>query len=61
VIAVDIGDEERKREYCLSIGAEVYFDARDGDIAEKVKKLTTNGAAAVLVMANTGKAYQAAL
>jgi alcohol dehydrogenase, propanol-preferring len=61
VIAVDVGDEERKGEYCLKIGAEAYFDARDEKLGEKIKTLTIDGAAAVLVMANTGKAYQAAL
>ncbi|KAJ9604182.1 hypothetical protein H2200_011016 [Cladophialophora chaetospira] len=60
VIAIDIGDVERRREYCLKLGAEAYFDAREVDAA-KIRALTTDGAAAVLVMANTGKAYQAAL
>ena len=60
VIAIDMGDVERKREYCLKLGAEAYFDAREVDAA-KILELTGNGAAAVLVMANTGKAYQAAL
>ncbi len=58
VIAVDIG--EGKRDYCLKIGAEVYFDATEVN-ATAVQSLTGDGAAAVLVMANSSKAYQAAL
>jgi propanol-preferring alcohol dehydrogenase len=60
VIAIDIGDVERKQEYCLKLGAEAYFDAKEVDAA-KIMSLTGDGAAAVLVMANTGKAYQAAM
>ncbi|EXJ56186.1 hypothetical protein A1O7_09117 [Cladophialophora yegresii CBS 114405] len=60
VIAVDLGDADRKREYCLKLGAEAYFDAKEVNAA-KIQSLTGDGAAAVLVMANTGKAYQAAL
>ena len=60
VIAIDMGDVDRKREYCLQLGAEAYFDAKEVN-AEKILSLTRDGAAAVLVMANTGKGYQAAL
>lgn len=60
VIAIDMGDVERKREYCLQLGAEVYFDAKEVNLA-KIMALTGDGAAAVVVTANTGKAYQAAL
>lgn len=58
VIAIDVGNA--KREYCLHLGAEVYFDAKEVDVAA-IHALTGDGAAAVLVMANSGKAYQAAL
>jgi alcohol dehydrogenase, propanol-preferring len=60
VIAVDLGDVERKREYCLKLGAEVYLDAKEADEA-KILSITKHGADVVLVMANTGKAYEAAL
>ncbi|OAL37529.1 hypothetical protein AYO20_03036 [Fonsecaea nubica] len=58
VIAIDVGDA--KKEYCLKLGAEVYYDAKELDTAT-VMALTGDGAAAVLVMANSGRAYQAAL
>lgn len=58
VIAIDLGDT--KRDYCLQLGAEVYFDAKEVDVA-RIKTLTRDGAAAVLVMANSGRAYEAAL
>ncbi|KIW87821.1 uncharacterized protein Z519_11405 [Cladophialophora bantiana CBS 173.52] len=58
VIAIDVGDA--KKEYCLKLGAEVYYDAKELNI-ETVMALTGDGAAAVLVMANSDKAYQAAL
>ncbi|OQU99917.1 Alcohol dehydrogenase GroES-like domain-containing protein [Cladophialophora immunda] len=58
VIAIDVGDA--KKEYCLKLGAEVYYDAKELDTAT-VMALTGDGAAAVLVMANSDKAYQAAL
>jgi propanol-preferring alcohol dehydrogenase len=63
VIAIDVGDS--KRDYCLSLGAEAYLDAKTHNIEEAVASLTTpasgGGAAAVLVMANSGRAYEAAL
>lgn len=58
VIAIDVGDT--KREYCLQLGAEAYFDAKEVDAAA-LQALTGDGAAAVLVMANSSKAYEAAL
>ena len=60
VVAIDLGDVDRKREYCLNLGAEAYFDAKEVDVA-KTMSLTGDGVAAAVVMANTGKAYQAAL
>ncbi len=58
VIAIDLGVS--KREYCLELGAEAYFDAKEVDAAA-IQKLTGDGAAAVLVMANSSRAYEAAL
>ncbi|KAK5442690.1 hypothetical protein LTS15_010897 [Exophiala xenobiotica] len=58
VIAIDLGVS--KREYCLELGAEAYFDAKQVDAAA-IQKLTGDGAAAVLVMANSSRAYEAAL
>lgn len=58
VIAVDLG--VAKREYCLELGAEAYFDAAKVQPAD-IQTLTGEGAAAVLVMANSSKAYEAAL
>ncbi|KIW21610.1 hypothetical protein PV08_02190 [Exophiala spinifera] len=61
VIAVDLGVS--KREYCLELGAEAYFDAAVVQPADIQSLTGTNngGAAAVLVMANSAKAYEAAL
>ncbi|KAI1608289.1 alcohol dehydrogenase [Exophiala viscosa] len=59
VIAIDLGDA--KREYCLELGAEEYFDATKVD-ASAIQQLTGGyGAAAVLMMANSAKAYEAGL
>lgn len=58
VIAIDLGDA--KREYCLRLGAEAYFDATTLDAAA-VHRLTGDGAAAALMMANSSKAYEAGL
>ncbi|KAJ9634458.1 hypothetical protein H2204_006283 [Knufia peltigerae] len=61
VAAVDLGVS--KREYCLELGAEAYFDAatvRPSDI-QALTGTESGGAAAVLVMANSTKAYEAAL
>lgn len=58
VIAIDLGDA--KREYCLRLGAEAYFDATTLDAAA-VHRLTGDGAAAALMMADSSKAYEAGL
>lgn len=58
VIAIDVG--EAKKEYCLCMGAEAFFDGRDLDKAT-IMELTGGGAAAVIVTANSIRAYQAAL
>jgi propanol-preferring alcohol dehydrogenase len=61
VIAVDAGKE--KEAYCLQLGAEVYVDVAGGQdtIATVREKSGGHGAAAVLVTAGSGKAYQDAL
>jgi propanol-preferring alcohol dehydrogenase len=60
VVAVDLGVE--RKGYCLELGAEAYFDAKDADLVARVQGVTGgDGASAVLVMANSNKAYQAAL
>lgn len=60
VVAVDAGSE--KEEGCLRAGAEVYVDACGERLAEEVvMEVTEKGAAAVLVCAGAGRAYQTAL
>jgi propanol-preferring alcohol dehydrogenase len=60
-IAIDVGNEKEK--YCLSLGAEAYIDVTvTKDSAARVLEVTSKaGAAAVLVTAGSGKAYQEAL
>ncbi|KAK8189003.1 zinc-binding dehydrogenase [Phyllosticta capitalensis] len=61
VIAVDAG--EPKRQFCLDLGAEAYVNvASERDAAGAVKAATQGkGAAAVLVTAGSGAAYNASL
>ncbi|KAE8443694.1 hypothetical protein EG329_001466 [Mollisiaceae sp. DMI_Dod_QoI] len=61
VIAADAGKE--KEEYCLQLGAEFYIDVTGGQdtIAVVREKSGGHGAAAVLVSAGSGKAYQDAI
>ncbi|KAF8859993.1 zinc-binding dehydrogenase [Acephala macrosclerotiorum] len=61
VIAIDAGKE--KEEYCKQLGAEVYVDVTNGQdtIATVREKSGGYGAAAVLVTAGSGKAYQDAI
>lgn len=61
VIAIDAGKE--KEEYCIQLGAEVYVDVNSGQdtIAIVREKSGGYGAAAVLVTAGSGKAYQDAM
>lgn len=61
VIAIDAGKE--KEEYCMQLGAEVYVDVTSGQdtIAIVREKSGGHGAAAVLVTAGSGKAYQDAI
>ncbi|KAK8181040.1 zinc-binding dehydrogenase [Phyllosticta citribraziliensis] len=62
VIAVDAG--EPKRQFCLDLGAETYVNvASERDAAAAVKAATTQGkgAAAVLVAAGSGAAYNTSL
>jgi propanol-preferring alcohol dehydrogenase len=60
-IAIDAG--KAKEQYCLSLGAEVYIDLiATTDVPSIVREKTGGlGAAAVLVTAGSGKAYQDAL
>jgi len=60
-IAIDVGNE--KEQYCLGLGAEAYIDVTIvKNTAAKVLDVTSGaGAAAVLVTAGSGKAYQEAL
>ncbi|KAI8671828.1 PKS-ER domain-containing protein [Fusarium keratoplasticum] len=60
VAAVDVGPSQ---EACLKAGADAYFDATDPNIVSALKKVTPDevGAKAVVVTANSGKAYQTAL
>ncbi|KAK0110971.1 hypothetical protein ONS95_001352 [Cadophora gregata] len=60
-IAIDAGKE--KEQYCLDLGAEVYIDVTTTKDASLVVKEKTGllGAAAVLVTAGSGRAYQDAL
>lgn len=58
VVAIDVGGA--KQQHCLQSGADEYFDASDLDTSA-VKELTGGGGAAVIVTANSIKAYQAAL
>jgi len=60
-IAIDAGKEKEK--YCLDLGAEIFIDLTNtADIASVVREKTNGrGAAAVLVTAGSGKAYQDAL
>lgn len=54
VVALDVG----KRDFCLSLGAEVYVDVLDSpDSVAEVIKVTDGGAHAALVCASVGKAY----
>ena len=62
-IAIDAGKE--KEEYCLGLGAEVYIDLTTiPEVGSQVCEVTGGrgtGAAAVLVTAGSGQAYQDAL
>ena len=60
-IAIDAGKE--KEEYCLGLGAEIYIDLpASANVPAIVREKTGGrGAAAVLVTAGAGKAYQDAL
>ncbi|KAF4468381.1 alcohol dehydrogenase [Fusarium albosuccineum] len=59
VAAIDVGPA---KEFCLKMGAEVYFDGSDPDTPAALKKLTPDevGAKAVIVTAGSGRAYQSA-
>ncbi|GAD98011.1 alcohol dehydrogenase [Paecilomyces variotii No. 5] len=58
VLAIDMGKE--KREYCLGLKAEAFIDiSEEKDVATATKSITGGlGAAAVLVTAGSGRAYQ---
>lgn len=60
-IAIDSGKE--KEQYCLDLGAKIYIDVSSTENVPSLVREKTGGrgAAAVLVTAGSGKAYQEAL
>ncbi len=59
-IGIDAGVE--KKRMCLQLGAEAFLDIKEEkDVTKAVHRITGQGAAAVLVVAGLGSAYQDAL
>jgi propanol-preferring alcohol dehydrogenase len=60
VAAIDVG--QAKKEFCLSLGAEVFIDAVDEDVASAMQAATRGAMAkAVIVAVGSGKAYESAI
>uniref|UniRef100_A0AC34R900 Alcohol dehydrogenase-like C-terminal domain-containing protein n=1 Tax=Panagrolaimus sp. JU765 TaxID=591449 RepID=A0AC34R900_9BILA len=55
-IAIDLGQE--KSQHCLNLGAEMFIDASDPEIDQKIIKYTNGGAHGAINIANATKAIE---
>uniref|UniRef100_A0AC34RQ64 Enoyl reductase (ER) domain-containing protein n=1 Tax=Panagrolaimus sp. JU765 TaxID=591449 RepID=A0AC34RQ64_9BILA len=55
-IAIDLGQE--KSQHCLNLGAEMFIDASDPEIDQKIIKYTNGGAHGAINIANSTKAIE---